>query len=258
MPMIDTHCHLSDRKFVDDLDEVIKRAVDSGVSRMIAPATDLKDSKRIIEMIKTRESVYGLVGVYPGNAEKIKDLKGMVEDLKRMIREEKVVGIGEIGMDGYWNKRSIGVQKEVFKAQIELAVETSMPIVVHSRDAGEEIRSVFEEIEKLPSGQFHCYGEDQEFMEYVLNRGFFVSFCGNVTYKSNKHLRELVRKVPLDKLLLETDSPYLAPEGERGSRNEPKNVKITASFLADLHGTTLEEIEAITEKNTNMLFNKLN
>lgn len=253
--LIDTHCHLTDGRFKEDVAQMIAQARKNGVEKIIVPATDLKDSYRVVKLIAKQENVYGLLGIYPGNAEKIFNLEDTIFKLKGLIaNNQKIVGIGEIGLDSYWNERDLEKQKDVFRAQLELALELDKSVAVHSRGAEVEIREVFESMEKLPKGQFHCFGESEEFLRYLLEKGFYVSFCGNVTYKSADNLRGLAKIVPESRLLLETDAPYLPPAGKRGERNTPANVRITAEFLANLRGVRLEELERQTTKNAHELY----
>ncbi len=253
--LIDTHCHLSSKQFGGEVEMVVKEAVKAGVEKIVMPAVNIKDAKKVIEICGSNKMVFGLVGIYPGEAQKKGGLTRELEEIERMIREEeKVVGIGEIGLDCYWDRRNLEEEKKVFAAQLKLAVSLNVPVAIHSRASEKEIKEVFENIEPLPRGQFHCFGESGEFLKYVLEKGFYVSFCGNVTYPSASHLRNLAVKVPLSRLLLETDSPYLPPQGHRGERNSPASVKITAEFLAKLRGESFEELADATTKNAEELF----
>lgn len=263
--MIDTHCHLTDPKFSGQVEAVLARAKEAGVERIIVPGTDLVDIRRVIELSESYENIYGLAGIYPGNVEEVGNLDEAIEKIEKIITEnKKIIGIGEIGLDGYWSDRNIEKQKQFFKAQLELAVEKNVPVAIHSRKAEGPIREVFEEMERLPTGQFHCFGESEEFLNYVLKKGFYVSFCGNITYPSasSGRLRDLVKKVPLDRLLLETDSPYLAPEPirqaqgkvQRGNLNEPANVKIMGEYIAKLLDVSPETLINQTTKNAKCLF----
>ncbi len=255
--MIDTHSHLSDEKFAGDLGGVVGRAKEAGVDKIIDPGLNITDSKRAIEIAEQFEGVYALVGVHPEVVISHPNTIVSVDELVELIESsKKVVGIGEIGLDFYWDKdkKTKKEQVELFEMQLRLAEAMKLPVMIHSRSAGEEIKEVFEGLEHLPLGQFHCFGENEKFLEYVLEKGFCVSFCGNITYKSAKDLRTLVKKVPLDRLLLETDAPYLAPGEKRGGRNEPANVRITAEFLVDVLGKSMEEIEGETTKNAYQLF----
>lgn len=252
--MIDTHAHLTDGRIAKDVEEIIKEAKSLGIGKIIVPATDMKDSRKVGTLVEKHRDVFGLVGIYPGFEGDENDLNLALEELKTLVGKDQIVGIGEIGMDSYWNERQLEKEVMVFRSQLELASELNKPVAIHSRGSEKEIGVVLEAMEKLPHGQFHCFGESPEFLEYVLNKGFYVSFCGNVTYKSAHNLRELAVRVPLDRLLLETDSPYLPPEPLRGERNTPINVKITAEFLAELRGESFDQLVKITTKNAKDLF----
>jgi len=177
-----------------------------------------------------------------------------VEELVR--RSNRVVGIGEIGLDFHYDKErsSKELQIKVFREQMELAGELELPVAIHTRDAEEEMRGVLKTSSSLPAGQFHCWSGSDGLLGLVLEKGFYVSFCGNITYKSADLLREQVKRVPFDRLLLETDSPYLAPGGRRGSLNEPANVKIIAEYIADLLGVSSETLINQTTANTQCLY----
>jgi TatD DNase family protein len=246
--MIDCHCHLTSRKY-EDVGEVVRRAKEAGVKKIITAGSNLKDSKRVIEITEGYKEVYGVVGVSPG--EKFVE----IEVFKELLKNEKVVGIGEIGLDLYWNKIKIEEEKTLFKKQLELAVEVDKPVVIHNRLAKKEIREVFSQLKTLPRGMFHCWSGDEDFLKYVLERGFFVSLAGNITYKSNGDLLKVAKKAPLERILIESDGPYLSPEGKRGEINEPGNVRITAQFLADEFGKTFEKIEEVININVKSLFN---
>lgn len=253
MKLIDTHCHLTDGR-LDNTDEVIASAQKVGVEKFISPATDLDDSEKVVALSRRYSQVWAAVGIYPGNAEEIGALPQALEKLEQLTQNKKVVAIGEIGLDGYWNKRNLKVQTEVFQAQLLLANKLNLPVVVHSRDAQKEITQVFTKLKVPFKGQFHCFGPDLEFLEFILDRGFYVSFCGNITYKNAQGLREAALKTPLDRLLLETDSPYLPPQEQRGSINTPANVRITADFIAKLKGISVEELAGATSANAQDLF----
>lgn len=255
MTLIDTHCHLTDKKFGGNIEGILERARSVGVEKVIVPSANLKDLKNAIKITKKHEGVFCLAGIFPGQARKSEDWKGDLVKMEKLIeKEKKVVGIGEVGLDCYWDKRDMDLEKEVFKAQLELALKLKLPVAIHNRLAEAEITDVFESIDELPRGQFHCWSGDSGFLRYVLGKGFYVSFCGNITYKSNDLLKKLLKEVPLDRLLLETDSPYLSPEPLRGTLNEPKNVKITATFMASALGISLSNLINQTSKNSLCLF----
>jgi len=251
--LIDTHCHLTDKKFGKDLASVIERASIDEVRKIIVPSTNMKDAKKAVKLAEDFKDVYSLIGVHPEHVDETLD----VEKFKKIVRSsKKVVGIGEIGLDFYYDKEKVTRKDQIdlFKAQLNLAMELDLPAMIHNRESEEEMVEVFDSMEELPRGQFHCWGGDEKFLEYVLNKGFYVSFCGNITYKGNDLLRSLLKKVPLDKLLLETDAPYLPPEPLRGKLNEPKNVKITAEFMANTLGLSFDTLINQTTKNSLCLY----
>lgn len=252
--LVDTHAHLTDKKF-KDVQEVIERARKEGVEKIIVPSINLEDSKRAIELAEKHEGVSGLVGVHPGGVSltpvKEEEIVGLVKSSR------KVVGIGEIGLDCFWRRERIKEQVKLFQRQLKLAVELDLPVAIHMREAEEEMREALEGMSSLPKGQFHCWSGGEEFLRLVLDKGFYVSFGGKITYPGAKRLRELVKLVPLDRLLLETDSPYLTPEPERGRLNEPKNVKIVANFIANLLDLSEASLIEETTKNALCLFSDI-
>lgn len=255
--IIDTHCHLSDEKFSGDLERVIGESHKAGVEKMIVMSVDVKDSKEVIEISKKNERVFAAVGICYSGAKKGMDVDLEMESLRTLAKNNKVVAIGEIGIDCWTGQREDNLkrQKEVFKAQLELAVELNLPVVIHSRGSEKEIMEVFENMDlSTIHGQFHCFGESKDFLEYVLSLGFYVSFGGNVTYRRSDFIRDLLKMVPLERLLLETDSPYLPPEGKRGERNTPANAIITARFIADFLNISFENLAYQTSKNAKCLF----
>jgi len=257
--MIDTHAHLSDNKLAAETSEIISRALLEGVKRIIMPSTSLEDARAVMLIAEKYPETYALVGIHPEEVINNPKMEVSVEDIVETIEKgEKVIGIGEIGLDFYWDKEKKTKQEQVglFEMQLRIAEAMKLPVVIHMREAEEEMLEVMSRLEHLPRGQFHCWSGSRRLMSWVLEKGFYVSFCGNVTYDGG--LAELAKKVPFDRLLLETDSPYLAPGEMRGKRNEPKNVKITARFLAGLFDKSFEEIVDTTTKNARELFNKLN
>lgn len=265
--LIDTHCHLTDKKLVNQVDEVISRAHEAGVERMIVPAVGLLDGKKATGLAEKYESVWAMVGIHPEvlAGETIPEYRdewlAAGGDWMNRVRElarssDRVVGIGEIGLDFFYDKekRSQEIQMRIFQEQLELATELALPVAIHMRAAEAEMRQLLDQMEKLPKGQFHCWAGSEEFLDKVLAKGFYVSFCGNITYKSAGKLRELIKKVPLDRLLLETDSPYLAPEGRRGSVNEPSNVKILAEYIAELLEVPFSTLINQTTRNAQCLY----
>ena len=264
--MIDTHCHLTEERLVVDLDEILERARENGVEKIIVPGTSLEDSMKVIKLTERYDEVFGLVGIHPESITEDRSLDFARDDIKNMlVKNNKIVGIGEMGMEDYEKtivgkvtkyQSSMQQQAEIFRMQLDLAVELNKPVVIHNREADKEIMEVIDEMPKTPRGQFHCWAGDEGMLSWALDKGFYVSFCGNITFPSTRSepLREMIKKVPLDRLLLETDAPYLSPEPKRGTLNEPANVKITAEYIAKLLDVSLFELDRITTQNAKCLF----
>jgi len=259
--MIDTHCHLTEERLMSDIEGVLARANENGVEKIIVPGTSAEDSKKVVGLTEKYDDVYGLVGVHP---EEIAHCTFDIAHLKRLIVEnKKIVGVGEIGMENYERTQepknarqmpNLKTQESIFREQLELALEINKPVVIHNRQADEEIMEVLKNLPKQPRGQFHCWAGNEEMLRWVLDRGYYVSFCGNITFKSADELRRLIKLAPKERLLLETDSPYLSPEPLRGTQNEPKNVKITAGYIAKLLDISITELDRITTENAECLF----
>ena len=262
--MIDAHCHLNFHSFEKDYDEVIKNALKAGVTKIINVGTKIDSSEKAVKLAQKYENLYAIIGVHPHHADKLK--QGWLEDLEKLAKKPKVVGIGEIGMD-YFSYKSNDIvdpklQKEVFIKQIELAHKLKLPLQIHNRQAGKDIIDVLINCKSYlsdPPGVFHCFAGNMDLLKKVLDLGFYVGFDGNITYNGlapgeDTDLKELAKYTPIDRIIVETDSPFLAPEPKRGSKNMPEYVIITAKFLAKIKGITFEEIEAKTTINTIKLF----
>lgn len=256
---IDSHCHIDGEQFDADRDEVVQRANDAGVVAMLNigtgdPHTD--DFRRAVAVAERYENVYASVGVHPHDAKLYND--AAEEHLIDLVRSsEKVIAWGEIGLDYYYDHSPRDVQRDVFRRQIRTAKALSLPIIVHSRDADDEtVEILTEEFGELhaardggvPSGIMHCFGGTAEMAERLMAIGFLISFAGNVTFKKAENLRDAARVVPLDRLLIETDCPFLTPVPFRGKRNEPAFVAHTAAFLADFYGVDVSALAAATTK----------
>lgn len=253
--LIDTHCHLTDEKF-SDVKTIIAEAKNAGVEKIFVPAASIEDSRRAV-MLAEQESLYAMIGVHPEEIETVKNTGQMITELEEMAKKSKrVIGIGEIGLDFYWDKEKKTKEKqiEIFVAQLELAVRLDLPVVIHMREAEEEMEEILDKLERLPRGEFHCFAGGEKFLEKILNLGFYIGFDGNITFKSAENLRYLVKKVPLNRLLLETDSPYLAPEPVRGTVNKPSNVKIVATAVAQELNINTDDIIEQTGKNALCLY----
>lgn len=264
--MIDVHCHLNLKSFTEDYDEVIQKAFKAGITRIINVGTKIDSSKRAVELAKQYENLYAIVGVHPHHADKVELGSNWPSELEKLARHEKVVAIGECGMDFYSYKSngivSSSLQKEVFEAQIELAYRLKLPLQIHNRHAGKEVIEILTHHKSLlgnPPGMFHCMSGNFELLKSALQMGFYIGFDGNITYPGlapleDTDLKDLVKETPLDRLLIETDSPFLTPQPHRGSRNEPSYAIITGKFIAELKGTSFEKVDQQTTQNANKVF----
>jgi TatD DNase family protein len=262
--MIDAHCHLNFYSFEKDYDQVIKSAIKVGVTKIVNVGTKIDSSRLAVELAQKYENLYAIIGVHPHHADKPES--GWIEELEKLAKKPKVVGIGEIGMD-YFSYKSNDIvdpklQKEVFFKQIELAHKLKLPLQIHNRQAGKDILDILTSHKSCllnPPGMFHCFAGSVEMLKKVLEMGFYVGFDGNITYNGlapgeKTDLKDLAKYVPVDRIIVETDSPYLAPVPKRGSRNMPEYVIITAGFIAKLKNINFQDFEAKTTENTIKLF----
>ena len=252
-PLFDAHCHLEDERFSGEVDAVLARMAQAGVSRCILAGSDVATSERIVALAATYPNVYGVVGVHPHEASHFGE--DTLAVLARMVTQTRIVGIGEIGLDYYYDHSPREVQRDVFARQLEFAYEQGVPAVFHVRDAhGDTIDLFRAQRNRLPAGVLHCYTGSVESAREYLGMGFYISFSGSVTFKNAHHLQQVAQFVPLDRLLVETDSPYLAPMPMRGQRNEPAYVRYVAEKVAQLRGITIEELVQHTTANTERLY----
>lgn len=255
---IDSHAHIDGPEFDADRDEVIARARSAGVSTILNVGTGDPHSgafERAVELGKTHESIYTAIGTHPHDARLYDDrAEGRI---KSLIDSERVIAWGEIGLDFHYDNSPRDVQVSVFKRQLRAARECNLPVVIHTREAEAEtieiLRSDYDGAERR--GVFHCFSGSRELAQRAVELGFMISFSGIVTFKKAEELREIARQVPLDRLLIETDCPYLAPMPYRGKRNEPAYVVEVARCLAGLHGLNIESIARVTTENFQRLFN---
>jgi TatD DNase family protein len=250
--LVDTHVHLNAHQFKDNVDEVIKRAKANGVETMIVVGFDQKTNKRAIELSKEYDFIYATIGYHPTEAKNITEKDK--QDLLHLLDTEKIVGIGECGLDFYWDKDNKEQQIELFQWHIELSKKYDLPLIIHMRDASEATYNVLSEYENL-KGIMHCYSGSAEMAPMFLDLGLHISLGGPVTFKNGRVPKEVAKIVPLDKLLVETDSPYLAPHPFRGKQNEPAHVKLVAEEIARLKEMPYKKIAEITTKNAVQLFN---
>ena len=252
--LFDTHVHLNAEQFDEDLEEVISRAREAGVENMVVVGFDRPTINRAMELIDQYEFLYAAIGWHPVDAIDMKEEDlAWIEDLSS---HPKVVAIGEMGLDYHWDKSPKDVQKEVFRKQIQLAKKVKLPIVIHNRDATQDIVDILrEERAEEVGGIMHCFSGSPEIAQECVDMNFYISLGGPVTFKNAKKPKEVAKGIPLEKLLIETDCPYLAPHPYRGKRNEPAYVKLVAEQIADLKEVSLEEVERITTENAKKLFN---
>ncbi|MBU3956980.1 TatD family hydrolase [Patescibacteria group bacterium] len=250
--LIDTHAHLDFPQFNKDREKVIQRTQKAGI-KVINVSSHLDTCQKAINLAQKYEGIWAAVGVHPHYAEEIKNQEKLAQLLKKLAKNPKVVGIGECGLD-YHESANVNneKQKELFQTQLRLVQELKLPVIIHCREAFQDTLQIIKPL-KL-SGVFHCFSGDNNFLEKVLALGFYVGFDGNVTFKNAPKLQELAKLTPLNRLLVETDCPFLAPEPHRGTRSEPAHVKIIAECLAKLKGVSLEEVAKITTKNAKNLF----
>lgn len=254
--MIDSHAHLDMEDFDLDRDQVFERARDAGVGTILSLAMidDKLSCERAFALVEKRPELYTALGCHPHDA-KIFDEWGGESRLNELARRPRLVAIGEIGLDYHYNWSPPEVQREVFRRQIRAARGLGLPVIVHHREAPRDLRSILEqERAREVGGILHSFTADMETAQHALEQGFLISFSGILTFKTAGALREVAQRLPLDRLLVETDCPYLAPVPYRGKRNEPAFVRATAGVLAQLKGVSLEEVERATDENFRRLF----
>ncbi len=251
--LIDTHCHLDMSAYETDCEAVLARALAAGVTRIISVGIDLASSRSAIALAEQYEGIYATVGVHPHNVAKLSE--GDYAELQSLCRHPKVVAYGEIGLDYVKDYAPVAQQKEHFGRQIALARELQLPLVVHDREAHDEIMEILEAAAPFPAGGvMHCFSGDAAFARRVLALGFHISIPGVVTFAKAEMLQGAVREIPLGSLVLETDGPFLAPVPQRGKRNEPQLMLYTAQKVAELKGISLEEVARQTTMNAVRLF----
>lgn len=258
MGLFDSHSHLNDKKFDEDREEQIKKIRESGVSNFITAGYSVESSKKALEIAKKYDFIYTTAGVSPNDIPQTEEeLWKQLAEIEKIVEKnkEKICAIGEIGLDYYWNTDNKELQKKAFIEQIKIANKYNLPIVIHTREAVMDTLQILKENKVTKTGVFHCCPQNRELIKEGLKLGFYISFAGPITFKNSKNAEEMINLVPNDRILIETDSPYLAPEPVRGTRNTPANVKYIAQKIADVKGLTLEEVEKITFENTkNILY----
>ena len=254
--LIDSHCHLDFEGLYNNLDEKIEHANNLGVKSLITIATKSEYYDKVIKISKKFDNVWFAIGVHPHQASE-DPLAQDKDQIKAYLNHKKCVAVGEAGLDYYYNHASKTDQMKCFKMQISIAQETNKPIIIHSRDADKDMSKIIvEEFKKKPfRGVLHCFTGGEELAKKALDIGFYISFSGIITFKNSQKLQEIAKKVPSDKYLIETDSPFLSPVPFRGKMNEPKNVYYIAKFLSSIRNIPIEQLSLETTNNTLDLFN---
>jgi len=254
--LVDSHCHLDYNDFEEDFEDVLLHMRDNGITTALNAGNSIDSLDAQLALSEKYPFIYTAVGVHPHNAEEHPDITA--EYLVEKSKHKKVVGIGECGLDYYYNYSARETQIKVFIEHIKAAQQTGLPLIIHTRDADEDTISILDEQYKIApfSGEIHCFSGTQALADFALSIGFYLSASGIITFNKSSELRDIFAGIPSDRLLVETDSPFLAPVPVRGHRNEPANVRYVAEKLAQIKGVTLEKIAEITTQNFYKLFRK--
>lgn len=250
---IDTHIHLDDNRYLVELDKVIKEAKQNGVSKIITMGCDYKSSVMAVEIANRYDEVYAMIGIHPSEIKKCSEEELRLDWIKELASNPRVIGIGEIGLDYYWDKTYNDLQKEIFIKQIELSKELNFPISVHSRDANQDTLDIMKLYK--PKGVIHCFSGSSQMAAEFVKLGLFIGVGGVVTFKNSRVIKEVVEKIDLKWILTETDGPYLAPSPYRGTQNFPKYIPIIAEEISKIKEIDIKEVEKQVEENVNRLFN---
>lgn len=253
MMLFDTHAHLNAADFTDDLEEVIERAGNVGVSDIVVVGFDRPTIERTMELVEKYDHIYGCIGWHPVDA--VDCTEEDLQWIEQLCKHPKIVAYGEIGLDYHWDKSPKDVQQRLFREQIRLAKKLRLPIAIHTRDAMEDTVTILkEEHAEEVGGIMHCFSGSVETARECMKMNFYISLGGPVTFKNAKRPKAVAKEVPLDRILIETDCPYLAPHPYRGKRNEPAYVKLVAEQIADIKGVPFKELAEATTKNAKLLF----
>jgi len=263
MKLFDSHAHYNDEKFDLDRDELLKKIFEGEVEKIVNAGYDVISSKLAVQIAEMYPQMFAICGVSPNNLPEIKysiqinsntQLLKKIEEIREIAKHEKIVGIGEIGLDYYWNKDNKELQKIAFVEQIKLANELDLPIIIHSRDAYIDTIAILKENPVNKKGIFHCCQLNKELVREALELGFFISFAGSITFKNSTQADEVIEMVPIEKMLIETDCPYLSPEPFRGQRNDSRNLVHIVKKIAKVKGLTEEEVAEATYNNATKIF----
>lgn len=249
--LIDSHCHLYMGSWSKTMDVVLAHAQERGVGKIICPGIDIDSSWQSLTIAKNYPNVYAAAGIHPHDASNAP--ADFINQLRDIFTQPKIVALGEIGLDYYRNISDAETQRNVFKKQLQLAKEMDLPVIIHNRNADADIIHLIQQVSPM-RGVAHCFSSDLTTAKIFLDMGFYISFAGNLTYK-NSNLPEVAKEIPLDRLLIETDAPFMSPMPYRSKENEPSRVKYVADKLADCKGVSYETIELVTQNNAEKLFN---
>ena len=249
--LTDTHCHLYYDEIKKDLSRVLDDAEKLGVNRFICVGTNVQESRECLEIANTHEKIYATAGIHPHDAKNAS--KDYLDQICSLLKSDKMIAVGEIGLDYYRNISEPEIQNRVFREQMELAQLIKKPVVFHNRDADTDVLKVLLDFPDV-TGVAHCFSSNLEIAKTFLDIGYYISFAGNLTFK-NSHLPEVAKELPLDRILVETDCPYLSPVPYRGKPNEPGRTRFVAEKLADIHNVSLDVIAIKTSENATTLFN---
>ena len=251
--IFDTHAHYDDKQFEQDREELLASMKDNGIGTIVDVGSNMETSARIVDAVKRYPMMYGAVGVHPSDTADLTDSD--IDTLKEYAGKDKILAIGEIGLDYYWDEPERAIQKKWFEAQIELAREVKLPIIIHSRDAAKDTYDIMKALHAEDiGGVVHCFSYSKEMARQFLDMGFYIGIGGVVTFKNAKTLKEVAAYAPLDRIVLETDCPYLSPEPNRGKRNSSLNLNYVAEELSQIQGIDKEELIAVTEENARKLY----
>jgi len=248
--LTDTHCHLYYEELFKDLGGVLDRAREQGVNRFICVGTNIQDSKKSLSITENHDSIFASTGVHPHDAKDVSE--SFIDDIYKLMENDNMVAIGEIGLDYFRNISKPEIQKKIFVSQMKIAQNLDKPVIIHNRNSDEDMIKILSEFPDV-RGIAHCFSSDIEMANAFLDIGYYISFSGNLTFK-NSHLPEVAKDIPLDKILVETDSPYLSPEPFRGKSNEPGRTRFVAEKLADIFNLSFEEIAKQTDNNSSEIF----
>tara|TARA_Y100001968_G_C19221288_1_gene649857 strand:+ start:147 stop:905 length:759 start_codon:yes stop_codon:yes gene_type:complete len=250
--MIDTHCHLYDEKIHPNLDQIVENATQANIDNMICIGDNLDTSLKSIKIAEKYNNIYATVGIHPHESSKAPN--NYLEKIEKYIVHKKVVAIGEIGLDYYYNFSDPTIQKNIFRHQLELATHSNLPVVVHCRESYEDLYKIILKSNNR-KGVVHCFSGDLDFAKKIIDLGYYISFTGMITFV--KHLEHVIKNIELQHIMIETDSPYLSPVPYRGKTNQPAYVKEIAKKIAEIKNISIQEVDNVTSNNAKLLFNKL-